>query len=45
MKNMSREWEVPEVRKQILHELENVDDIEVLYKLLDRIESAFSDPW
>jgi len=35
MKGMNREWEVPDVREKTLNEIQEVENIEQFYKLLD----------
>lgn len=45
MEGLQREWDTPEVREQILEQLREVDDLEMFYKLLEKIEICFSDPY
>ena len=45
MGSLSREWESPAVRLQILNALEETENVEEFYKLLERIEQGISDPF
>ena len=45
MNGLNREWDAPDVREQILNEIQNLEEIGPLYKLLDRVEEAFADPY
>jgi hypothetical protein len=45
MEGLQREWDTPEVREKILEELREVEDLDIFYKILDKIEICFSDPY
>ena len=45
MKDLSREWDTPEIRETIIAEIRETDDIEEFYKLLEKVENSFSDPF
>lgn len=45
MKDLSREWDTPESRDQILNEIREIDDVDEFYKLLETVENSFSDPY
>ena len=45
MANLDREWETPEIRAKVIEEVKEAKDIDELYRLLDRIEMGFADPY
>lgn len=45
MKDLNREWDTPEIRESILEEVRNLEEVEDFYKILDKVENCFSDPF
>ena len=45
MKDMNREWELPDVREQILNSIQQAENVQDFYKLFDRVEQCFADPF
>lgn len=45
MKDLNREWDTPEIREEILEKIRETTSIEEFYKLLEKVENNFSDPY
>jgi hypothetical protein len=45
MKDLNREWDTPEIRETTLTNLRETESVEEFYKILDKVENAFSDPF
>ena len=45
MKDLNREWDTPESREKIVSDIRETESIEEFYKLLEKVENSFSDPF
>lgn len=45
MAGSEREWDTPEIREQVLAQLDDAENVNKVFELMLQIERGFSDPW